>query len=83
MTIGELIAQLDQYGLYCRHGRETEVMAYVGMSKQVAEQRLKELNFDDEYVFDDFLDIKHLNIFEKDGFVYLRLDDIKAEGSEE
>lgn len=83
MTIGELIRELEQYGLYCKNGRETEVKGYVGMSKQVAEQRLKELTFEDQYVFDDFLDIRHLNVFQDDNHVYIALEDIKAEGSAE
>lgn len=78
MTIAKLIELLEQYGLYCKNGRETEVKVYVGMSKQVAEERLKELTFDDEYVFDDFLDIQILNHFAEDDFCFIRAKDIEA-----
>ena len=78
MTIGRLIELLEQYGLYCKNGRETEIKVYVGMSKQVAEKRLKELTFDDEYVFDDFLDIEFLDTHcGKEGFTFIRAKDIK------
>ena len=73
MTIAGLIKNLMEYAEYSEKGFDTEVRSYVGMSKQAAEQRLKECE-SDEYVFDDFLPISYIH--EIDGFVYIRATDI-------
>lgn len=77
MTIAKLIELLEQYGKY--YGTDEEIKCYVGMSKKVAQQRIRQLRFDDEYVFDDFLDIENLNMIgvkDNKPFVYLRTSDI-------
>lgn len=73
MTIAKLIKDLTEYAEDSEKGFNTEVRSYVGMSKQAAEQRLKECE-SDEYVFDDFLPIDYIH--EADGFVYIRATDI-------
>ena len=73
MTIAELIKDLTEYAEDSEKGFDTEVRSYVGMSKQAAEQRLKECA-SDEYIFDDFLPISYIH--ETDGFVYIRATDI-------
>lgn len=73
MTIAELIKDLTEYAEDSEKGFDTEVRSYVGMSKQAAEQRLKECA-SDEYIFDDFLPISYIH--EIDGFVYIRATDI-------
>ncbi len=73
MTIAELIKDLTEYAEDSEKGFDTEVRSYVGMSKQAAEQRLKECA-SDEYIFDDFLSISYIH--ETDGFVYIRATDI-------
>jgi hypothetical protein len=73
MTIAELIKNLTEYAEDSEKGFDTEVRSYVGMSKQAAEQRLKECA-SDEYIFDDFLPISYIH--ETDGFVYIRATDI-------
>ena len=72
MTIAELIKDLTEYA-EGEKGFDTEVRSYVGMSRQAAEERLKECE-DDEYVFDDFLPISYIH--ETNGFVYIRATDI-------
>lgn len=73
MTIQQLINELNEYAEDNPKGFEAEVRSYVGMSRQAAEERLKECE-DDEYVFDDFLPISYIH--EIDGFVYIRATDI-------
>lgn len=73
MTIKGLINELEEYAKDSPKGFDTEVRSYVGMSRQVAEERLKECE-SDEYVFDDFLPISYIH--EVDGFVYIRATDI-------
>ena len=73
MTIAELIKDLTEYAEDSGKGFDTEVRSYVGMSRQAAEERLKECE-DEEYVFDDFLPIS--DIHEMNGFVYIRATDI-------
>lgn len=73
MTIAELIENLTEYAEGSEKGFDTEVRSYVGMSRQVAKERLKECETD-EYVFDDFLSISYIH--EIDGFVYIRATDI-------
>ena len=73
MTIKGLINELEEYAKDSPKGFDTEVRSYVGMSRQAAEERLKECK-DDEYIFDDFLHISYIH--EVDGFVYIRATDI-------
>ena len=73
MTIVELIKILTEYAEDSEKGFDTEVRSYVGMSRQVAEQRLQECE-DDEYIFDDFLPMSYVH--ETNGFVYIRATDI-------
>ena len=80
MTIAELIKDLTEYAEDSEKGFDTEVRSYVGMSKQAAEQRLKECALD-EYIFDDFLPISYIH--EIDGFVYIRATDITEVESQE
>ena len=73
MTIQQLISELEEYAKDSPKGFDAEVRSYVGMSRQAAEERLKECE-DDEYIFDDFLPISYIH--EVDGFVYIRATDI-------
>jgi len=73
MTIQQLINELNEYAEYNPKGFDAEVLSYVGMSRQAAEERLKECE-DDEYIFDDFLPISYIH--EADGFVFIRVTDI-------
>lgn len=73
MTIQQLISELKEYAKDSPKGFDTEVRSYVGMSRQAAEERMKESE-DDEYIFDDFLPISYIH--EVDGFVYIRATDI-------
>ena len=73
MTIRNLINELTEYANDHEKGFNAEVRSYVGMSRQAAEERLKECEAD-EYVFDDFLPISYVH--EMDGFVYIRATDI-------
>lgn len=73
MTIQQLINELEVYAKDNPKGFDAEVRSYVGMSRQAAEERLKECE-SDEYVFDDFLPISYVH--EIDGFVYIRAKDI-------
>ena len=77
MTIARLKEVLEQCSKNCEP--DMEVKCYVGMSKAVAEKRLKELWFDDEYVFDDFVDIDSLNFFSdtNETIVYIKAKDIE------
>ena len=51
MTIAELIKDLTEYAEDSEKGFDTEVRSYVGMSKQAAEQRLKECEqYDLDYI---------------------------------
>lgn len=80
MTIKDLIKELTDYASYCKKGMYTEVKGYVGMSRQVAEARLEQLTMRDEYVYDDYLNIRHLdtdNITGNEGFVCITFEDIK------
>ena len=73
MTIQQLINELNEYAEDNPQGFDAEVLSYVGMSRQAAEERLKECE-DDEYIFDDFLPISYIH--EVNGFVYIRATDI-------
>ena len=73
MTIQQLINELNEYAEDNPKGFDAEVLSYVGMSRQAAEERLKECE-DDEYIFDDFLPISYIH--EADGFVFIRVTDI-------
>ena len=73
MTIQNLIDELTKYANDNEKGFNAEVRSYVGMSKQAAEQRLKECA-SDEYVFDDFLPISYIHKMNE--LVYIRATDI-------
>ena len=73
MTIQQLISELKEYAKDSPKGFDTEVRSYAGMSRQAAEERLKECK-DDEYIFDDFLPISYIH--EVNGFFYIRATDI-------
>ena len=73
MTIQQLINELNEYAEDNPKGFDAEVRSYVGMSRQAAEERLKDCEYD-EYVFDDFLPISYIH--ESDGIVYIRATDI-------
>ena len=73
MTIQQLINELNEYAEDNPKGFDAEVLSYVGMSRQAAEERLKECE-DDEYIFDDLLPISYIH--ETDGFVFIRATDI-------
>lgn len=73
MTIQQLINELNEYAEDNPKGFDAEVRSYVGMSRQAAEERLKECG-SDEYVVDDFLPISYIH--ETDEFVFIRATDI-------
>lgn len=77
MTIKNLIKELTDYASYSKRGMDAEVKGYVGMKAEVAKERLDEISEADEYVVDDFLNIKHLDTGSELGFVYIALEDIK------
>ena len=78
MTIKDLVKELTDYASYSDKGMYTEVRGYVGMTAKAARERLDDISEADEYVVDDFLQIRNLDTGTKLGFMYIAFEDIKG-----